>query len=699
MGKKGIFIFLIFLLFFNTFVFAINPNKFEEHLLKESEILNYSMKVKIIPKLNFLQGELTISFSPINKIIFLLDKRAMISKISTGLRGTRITVIADERTLKDLNINYEEIDEETLKNAKVYQVSLDEDKENFSHLEISYKILVKARGGNISFSHMKKEGRPSGVVDKRGIFLTFGNLWYPFVPGHLGRYNLEVSVPKPYKVVSEGKMSKTSDSFNNIFFFNIDNPIEGIDLAGGDYIISEETHNGIKIGTYFFIKEANLSPTYIRKTKAYIDLYEKIFTKYPFSKFLVVENFLQTGYGMPSFTLLGNRVIRLPFIVDTSLGHEILHNWWGNSVYVDYSGGNWCEGLTVFYADYLYSDMKGKGKAYRFQILKDYYSYVTPDNEIAIKDFKSRVDEATRTIGYGKSMMFFYMLRNLVGKENFETGLKRFAIKYKFKKASFDNIKEIMEDISDKNLGNFFYQWIDRKGAPQFKVEFEKQYKSGQYYIIKLKISQIQTGEPYIIDVPALIIAEEGSSTKHTISLYEKEQEITLQLTKRASAFYLDPDYEVFRKLYEQEVPPSISLFIGKNKIEITGEKNRFDSEIADSFPNKNFGKDTNRIIVINPKREIVLEKLRELGFSEREGLLNIDGIEYALKDLSIVLTTKEANGFYMLILTSNFSFPSSLLPKIVHYGKYGLLIWDKNQNLIKKIELFPKNSPLYIKF
>ncbi len=699
MGKKRLFTFFILFLFFNTLGFSLTPKKFEEHLLKKGEILKYSMKVKIIPKLNFLQGNLTISFGPINKIIFLLDRRAMISKVSTGLRGTRITVISDEKTLKGLNINYEEMDKETLKNAKVYQVTLDEEKDKFSHLDISYKILVKDSGNNISFSHLKKEGRPVSVIDRRGIFLTFGNLWYPFVPGHLAKYNLEVSVPKPYKVVSEGIMGRSSDAFNNIFFFNIDNPIEGIDLAGGDYIISEETHNGIKVGTYFFIKEANLSPVYLKKTKAYIELYEKIFTKYPFSKFLVVENFLQTGYGMPSFTLLGNRVIRLPFIVDTSLGHEILHNWWGNSVYVDYSGGNWCEGLTVFYADYLYSDMKGKGKSYRFQILKDYYSYVTPDNEIAIKDFRSRVDEATRTIGYGKSMMFFYMLRNLVGKENFETGLRRFAIKYKFKRASFDNIREIMEDISDKNLDNFFYQWIYKKGAPQFKVEFEKQYKSGQYYILKLKISQIQSGEPYIMDVPALIVAEDGSSTKHTLSLYEREQEVILQLTKKASGFYLDPDYEVFRKLYDQEVPPSISLFIGKNKIQISGEKNRFDSEIADSFPNKNFDKSSTRIVVINPKKEIVLEKLKELGFSVRGESLNIDGMEYDLKDLSIILTTKEASGFYMLISTSNFSFPSSLLPKIIHYGKYGLLIWDKNQNLIKKVELFPKNSPLSIKF
>ena len=52
---------------------------------------------------------------------------------------------------------------------------------------------------------------------------------------------------------------------------------------------------------------------------------------YPYTKFALVENFWETGYGMPSFTLLGPQIIRFPFILTSSYPHEILHNWWGNS--------------------------------------------------------------------------------------------------------------------------------------------------------------------------------------------------------------------------------------------------------------------------------------------------------------------------------------------------------------------------------
>ena len=50
----------------------------------------------------------------------------------------------------------------------------------------------------------------------------------------------------------------------------------------------------------------------------------------------------------------------LPFILTSSYPHEILHNWWGNCVYVDYATGNWCEGLTAYLADHL---IRNRGRA------------------------------------------------------------------------------------------------------------------------------------------------------------------------------------------------------------------------------------------------------------------------------------------------------------------------------------------------
>ena len=95
-------------------------------------------------------------------------------------------------------------------------------------------------------------------------------------------------------------------------------------------------------------------------------------------------------YGMPSFTLLGSRVIRFPFILHSSYPHEILHNWWGNSVYVDYDSGNWAEGLTSYLADHLIKEQRGGGSAYRRNVLHKYTSYVSRQGDFPLTDFRSR---------------------------------------------------------------------------------------------------------------------------------------------------------------------------------------------------------------------------------------------------------------------------------------------------------------------
>ena len=171
-------------------------------------------------------------------------------------------------------------------------------------------------------------------------------------------------------------------------------------------------------------EEGDIANKYIQTAKYYIDLYSKILGPYPYSKFALVENSQQTGYGMPSFTLMGSRIIRFPFILHSSYPHEILHNWWGNGVFADPKEGNWSEGLTAYLADHFLLELKGKGSQYRFQEMMKYLSYVNDSNEFPIKDFTFRDSMASQAIGYGKLLMVFHMLRIELAESQFLNGLR-----------------------------------------------------------------------------------------------------------------------------------------------------------------------------------------------------------------------------------------------------------------------------------
>ena len=106
---------------------------------------------------------------------------------------------------------------------------------------------------------------------------------------------------------------------------------------GGPLVVYRESAGAVEALVYLRQKDDALAGKYLEATAQYLEMYRGLIGPYPYGKFALVENFWETGYGMPSFTLLGPQIIRFPFILTSSYPHEILHNWWGNSVFVDYA--------------------------------------------------------------------------------------------------------------------------------------------------------------------------------------------------------------------------------------------------------------------------------------------------------------------------------------------------------------------------
>ena len=65
--------------------------------------------------------------------------------------------------------------------------------------------------------------------------------------------------------------------------------------------------------------DAALADRYLSATARYIEMYRGLIGPYPYGKFALVENFWETGYGMPSFTLLGPHGHPLPVHPDVFL--------------------------------------------------------------------------------------------------------------------------------------------------------------------------------------------------------------------------------------------------------------------------------------------------------------------------------------------------------------------------------------------
>ena len=409
----------------------------------------------------------------------------------------------------------------------------------------------------------------SGTITPQGVFLTGASYWYPHFDAGLLQFELKVTLPADWKSMTQGQRLVHSTADDSVVQqWRCSTPQEEIYLIAGPFTEYAQTRRETQAEVLLRTPDPALARQYLDATHEYLELYTGLIGPYPFGKFAMVENFWETGYGMPSFTLLGPKVIRFPFILHSSYPHEILHNWWGNSVYIDYQSGNWAEGLTSYLADHLLKEQQGRGVDYRRTVLQKYADYVGKQADFPLTEFRSRHSARTEAIGYGKTLMLFHMLRRQLGDTAFIQGLQSFYQQYRFRVADFDAVQRVFSDTAEQPLGPFFSQWVERTGAPQLQVSEAAANRHGAGYRLTALIEQTQPGEPYALQLP-LAVHMDGTAPAHqeVISIRQRSEQLQLDLPGRPLRLDIDPEFDVFRRLHRNEIPPAISQAMGADRV------------------------------------------------------------------------------------------------------------------------------------
>jgi hypothetical protein len=409
--------------------------------------------------------------------------------------------------------------------------------------------------------------RTLGIVGEEGVFLSGTSYWVPKFGKNLVTFQITVIVPEGWNAVSQGRRTLNQpEGRSKRVRWTCQDPMDEVYLVAGRF--TEYSRPAGEVTAYAFLRtpDPNLAARYLEATAQYLELYGELIGRYPYEKFALVENFWETGYGMPSFTLLGPKVIRLPFILHSSYPHEILHNWWGNSVYVDSGRGNWSEGLTAYLADHLVKEGQGKGAEYRRDTLQGYRSYVSEEKDFPLSRFGERHSSASQSVGYGKSLMLWHMLRLRLGDDSFLEGLRLFYSRQIFRRASFDDLSEIFSEVAGEDLGPFFRQWVEQTGAPALSMQSERVGDDR----LEVRIRQDQPGEVYDLTVPlAVTVQGEAKARLLTLPVKERLSKFEFRLPAPALRVDLDPSFDVFRQLDRSETPPTLSELLGEERVTV----------------------------------------------------------------------------------------------------------------------------------
>jgi len=648
-----------------------------------------------------VEHQLNVRLDPENHQLFVEDKITLPAKAPREIHfslhtGMQPEILNDDITLIPLEVSANSLQQQ-------FKLRLPDKTKSFTlqyNGIINHSVGKRQQAGAIQSS--------AGLISTDGVFLTGGTNWfaqfehYPYL-----RFTLSVQSPAGWKVISQGKRVQ-HETIKGVAVdqWNSASPQEEIYLIAAKFSEYNLSVDGINAQVFLRQPDEKLAEKYLQATIRYISMYEKLLGDYPYAKFALVENFWETGFGMPSFTLLGSRVIRFPFILYSSYPHEILHNWWGNGVYVDFETGNWSEGLTAYLADHLIKQQQGKGTDYRLQTLQKYTDYAGKERDFPLTRFRGRHSSASAAVGYGKTLMFFHMLRVQLGDALFTQALRQFYQQHQFKAASFEDLQKTFEQVSGENLSTFFDQWVNRTGAPELTLGQSSVTQKADGFHLSFSLNQLQPGDSYQLKVPLAITLEGETETQQVfITMTQKNQQFELTFKTPPLRLDIDPEFDLFRKLATDETPPAFTQLLGSNNMliilprsadpELKSAWQTFAQSLAQMGPETVQIKwddeleqlpEDQAITILGWKNRFadeILTLLTDFNVTSKPDKLTIQNVDIPRLNYSVAFTTRSRNiNNYprAFIATDLAGSLNTLARKLPHYHKYSYLAFSGSQ-------------------
>lgn len=563
---------------FGNYMLLMEPKEKEQTFTQEmmgghlgaNLIDKHSIKLDLNPTTHNLKGKDDLKF-----------KNPIVRKASVNLlKDLKIESV----TTTDGKLTYEVKSVDSLTNELVITATEGE----LYKISVSYSgnIYHQPDARQFNQRHQNSNGMISDLAGE-GIYLPSGS-FYPYTPLDQAEFSVEVSFPEQLEVLTSGKLEKKpAENGKKTYIFTSEANYDNLTLVGGKYVIKDTTYDGKQFAVYTF-EASPLAKTYLDACIDYYKTYTSLFGPYPYSSFIVVENFFATGFGMPNYTLLSNQLMKMPWVTLTpgALAHEFVHNWWGNSVFVNPDRENWCEALTTFSTNYYYNVITGNDqKAFEWRQAALVSLESLPDKlNYPLKSFKYQATDEDAIIGYQKGGFVFYELYKLMGKDNFFNALKGFASSYKGKKAIWFSLNFNLQQYVKKAglnvpVNRVINQWINTPKIPAIKLGGVFMRGDSCFYTIDMDST-------FYMMVPVRITTDKDTFWKDCLVTRFKPQ-FSIPRTNGVRSIEVDPMFQCLRKMYKWEIPTTYKQSQNANAIYILPSKKSADYAASLEYVNQ----------------------------------------------------------------------------------------------------------------
>lgn len=411
-------------------------------------------------------------------------------------------------------------------------------------------------------------------LDASGALLTAASGWYPQPGPRPMRYSLTVALPARLQAVASGtRLGEQRDAGRRRVAFEHPAPGSRITLVAGEWEkAAAQTAYG-SVYTFFPERLAGLSADYLERAGAYLERFGDWIGPPPHGSYAVVAAPLPVGYAFPGFTYIGERVLQLPFIPRTSLPHEVLHEWWGNGVYIDYADGNWAEGLTQYMADYHQARRRGPGEARRMR--GDWLrgqAALPAARDYPLRRFRGRRQPRDEIVGYQRAAFLFHTLHRRLGASGFAAALRAFYADNRHRPADWADVREAFTDTAigrerrPEDIAATLSWFVETTGAPRLRLAAWSAERGGRRGGYRVEAEIAWDEDAYPARIPVVVETADGGRELRRPRLEPGERRrIRIATESRPEALAVDPDFHVYRRLAVGEGVPTLrDLFLAR---------------------------------------------------------------------------------------------------------------------------------------
>lgn len=546
---------------------------------------------------------------------------------------------------------------------------------------------------------------------------NFNRHWYPAydLPDDKLTSELIIKVPNNMKAFSNGVL--LNELYNNdgtkTFHWFMETPYSNYltTLIVGEFEQVVEKVRGTDLEYNVPAEWKDKTDNFFGRTPQMLNFFSDFVIPYPYKRYAqtTVQDFEWGGMENVTSTTLNKRVLydnrAVPnYSADGLVAHELAHQWFGDILTCHTWDHIWLnEGFATYFTDLWFENEFGvdEFRYMRINQNENYMSGVTPESLEKIKKSDDEVTPVELSGGkaYSRGAAILNMLRFELGDEDFQKGIKEYVIKYYDKTVVSENLREMLEDISGKNLEIFFNQWVYGSGFPEFEVSYEYVSSKNEVHLKVIQNQNIyETVGIFNLQVPIEIISGREKINKN-LHITKKEETFIIKVTSKPEAVYFNKYFTIlaktnFKKSFDELV------YQANYDDDVTGR-------ILAVRALKDFGKDAvnilHRILVRDNFYGVklaVVNVLKEIGSDEVWNSLMIATEDFdarvreeAVKALSIFNEAKV--GAYLiskLNKENNFYVQGAAafsIGKIKMRGAFEILksalSWDSHRNIIRR--------------